>query len=321
MTSYIGIDIGGTKIAGAIVSDSAGVSMRQSLPTPAKEGGKAILAEAVSLAGKLLQDADLAGVQISGIGVGAGGQIDANLGLVYSATEVLPGWKGTRLTEAFERSCKLPCRADNDVNVLALGECRFGAARHLATTGRGATVVFLALGTGVGGALIQSGRVHHGAHWSGGEFGHILLSVADGTAQMRYRLAPAHTGSMRRTRPVATYRELAGDARAECAGEDVVAAAEKEKDVGPAGWAGTESYYPDRALSGFWPDPGQRTDPDLIIIGGGLSALGEALLEPARAVLHERALPGPSTCPVVVAQLHSDAAIEGAGCLMIKSGD
>jgi glucokinase len=320
MASYIGIDIGGTKIAGAVVTDSASVSMKQSLSTPVKEGGKAILAAAVGLAGQLLKAAAQSGVTINGIGIGAGGQIDAEQGYVYSATEVLPGWKGTRLTEAFQTAYNLPCRADNDVNVLALGESRFGAARHLATVGRETTVVFLALGTGVGGALVKGGRVHHGAHWSGGEFGHILLSMADD--------ARCDTGGARGTLEaycsgpglVATYRELAADTPQAFSGEDVVAAAAAEKGGPENNGPASEAI----ALTGRYLGFGLTTlanalDPDLIIIGGGLSSLGEALLVPAREVLRERAMPGPSTCPVVIAGLEGEAAIVGAACLVMPS--
>jgi glucokinase len=111
---------------------------------------------------------------IQGVGIGAGGQIDTEQGIVYSATDVIPGWKGIRITEAFGKALGLISAVENDVNVLGLAETRFGAARQFSTKG---TVVFLALGTGVGGALLTNGTVHHGAHWTGGEFGHILLSM------------------------------------------------------------------------------------------------------------------------------------------------
>ncbi len=350
---YIGVDIGGTKIAAAVVTTGGAVSNRHTRPTPVKDGGPAILAEAVDLVGELIKEARSEGKIIGGIGIGAGGQIDAAQGLVFSATEVLPGWKGLKLTEAFESAFKLPCKADNDVNVLALGEWRFGAAKHLASGEKAATIVFLALGTGVGGALIKAGAVHHGAHWSGGEFGHILLSMDD--------QARCDTGGARGTLEaycsgpglVATYMELmsgtapgitpaaAVDFETTHAavsqsgvsqvavtqvavtapgitGEDVVAAARHEKAQAISDGPGTRAI----TLTGRYLGFGLTTlanalDPDLIIIGGGLASLGEDLFGPAREVLRTRALPGPSTCPVVVAGLASDAAVVGAASLLL----
>jgi glucokinase len=318
MTNFIGIDIGGTKIAGGVVTADGKVVKRLERPSPVKEGGKRILDEAIELAARLIQASVQAGEKIAAIGIGAGGQIDAEQGLVFSATEVLPGWKGLKLVEAFEAACHVPSKADNDVNVLALGESRFGAARHLTNATRPCTVVFLALGTGVGGALITRGQVHHGAHWSGGEFGHILLSMAED--------APYDTGGAQGTLEAycsgpglaETYKKLSGISDPGITGHDVVAAANQEKSQAVSGGPGQRAI----ALTGRYLGFGLTTlanalDPDLIIIGGGVSELGEALLAPAREILKTRALPGPSTCPVVVAALGSDAAVIGAASLVI----
>ena len=170
MSYYIGIDIGGTKIAGGIVADQGEVLLTKSCPTPVKLGGPKILEDSIALAAQLIKDSDK---KIAGIGIGAGGQIDTERGLVYSATDVLPGWRGLHITEPFIKEFGIKAAVDNDVNVLALGEARFGAAASL----KNSTVVFLALGTGVGGGLLCSGSLHHGANWSGGEFGHILITM------------------------------------------------------------------------------------------------------------------------------------------------
>jgi glucokinase len=327
MANFIGIDIGGTKIAGAVVSHDGQVFNRQERPTPVREGGNAILAEAIDLAGRLIQEAQPGDEQIIAIGIGAGGQIDAEQGLVFSATEVLPGWKGTKITEAFEAAWHLPCKVDNDVNVLALGECRFGAARHLSNSATNSgTIVFLALGTGVGGALINRGLVHHGAHWSGGEFGHILLSMAPdarldtGGAQGTLEAYCSGPGMVETYKELIRLSDLSDLSDDNIDGHDVVAAANLEKAQGLIAGPGQRAV----ALTGQYLGFGLTTlanalDPDLIIIGGGVAALGEDLLGPARSVLRARALPGPSACPVVVAELGVDAAVVGAACLVIPA--
>src|ERR1700733_454920 len=309
MAYYIGIDIGGTKIAGAVVNDAGQISNREEVPTPVKEGGPRILQDAIGLAQSI---ASASGKEIQAIGIGGGGQIDTIQGLIYSATDVLPGWKGLRITEAFTKALQLPAKVDNDVNVLALGESRFGAARAFAT----GTVVFLALGTGVGGALLCKGEVHHGAHWSGGEFGHILLTMEPD--------ARCDTGGARGTLEaycsgpglVQTWRELNGNSDAEMTGFDVVNDAKsKPGGAGHAAIVRTGEYLGYGLVS-----LANALDPDLIVIGGGLAQLGDSLLDPARRILKEHGLPGPSTTLVVTADLGADAAIIGAASLVIPVG-
>ena len=157
VNNFLGIDIGGTKIAGAVVTAEGRVLRRLDVPTPALEGGPRVLEAALTLARTLRT-----GETLAAVGIGAGGQIDAARGVVLSATGLLPGWAGTDIKRAFENGLRLPALVDNDVNALAVGEWRFGAARGLST------VVFLAIGTGLGGALLWNGQVHHGAHGSGG---------------------------------------------------------------------------------------------------------------------------------------------------------
>ncbi len=309
MLHYIGIDIGGTKIAGGVVTSDGDVVSREERPTPIAEGGQRILAESIAVAKRLLEQFK---GKVHGIGVGAGGQIDTSKGLVFSATDVIPEWKGIRIVEAFSDVLGLTCAVDNDVNVLALAEGRFGAARSVGNDG---SVVFLALGTGVGGAFLCRGLVHHGAHWSGGEFGHILLTMDPN--------ARRDTGGAKGTLEaycsgpglVETWRELTGNRDSNVTGYDVVSDAERDpSSPGSQAIAKTGEYLGFGLVT-----LANALDPDLIIIGGGLSELGDQLLEPARRVLKEHALPGPSTCPVVVAKLGVDAAIVGAASLVMPT--
>jgi glucokinase len=301
---FIGIDIGGTKIAGGIVTNLGSIAHREECPTPIKAGGKQILADAIELARSI---AAKSSDKISAIGIGAGGQIDPKEGLVFSATDVIPGWKGIRISEAFSAALGLPSWVDNDVNVLALAESKFGGAKSLPD----GTVIFLALGTGVGGALLTGGKLHHGAHFSGGEFGHILLTMDQNA---RKDLGGA-TGTLEAycSGPglVETWKELAGDSSASMTGYDIERAALADPQS-PAGLAVTQTgEYLGFGLVSL----ANALDPDLIIIGGGLARLGDALLEPARKILKQHALPGPATAKVITAQLGVDAPIIGAASL------
>jgi glucokinase len=294
MTLYLGIDIGGTKISGGLVTGEGRVTLSERCPTPLT-GGAAILETALGLARALRAAAP---EPLLGIGIGTGGQVDTERGVIASATDILPGWAGTEVKAAFERAFGLPCSVDNDVNALAVGETRFGAGRGLGT------VLYLALGTGVGGALLLGGRVHHGATWTGGEFGHLLLTTDEAAPRKTLEEWAGGPGLAQ------TYREMSG-AGPEVTGEAVGEEAVRDPD-GPAARAVTRTG---QCLGFGLASLANALDPDLIVIGGGLAALGDALLDPARRVLRQYALPGPARCPVVPAALGADAAVIGAAAL------
>src|SRR5262249_48687956 len=153
----------------------------------------------------------------------------------------------------------------------------------------------------------------HGANWSGGEFGHILLTMdpnarrdlggAVGTLEA-YCSGPGL---------VQTWQELTGNKDQSITGEDVVADAQGNPGgPGRIGITKTGEYLGYGLVT-----LANALDPNLIIIGGGLASLGDALLDPAREVLKKRALPGPSKCPVVPAKLGANAAIVGAASLVM----
>ncbi len=301
MTFYIGIDIGGTKIAGGLVTHEGHVVHRTERPTPPM-GGQAILDTAIAVAREVMT-----GETIEGVGIGTGGQIDADRGIVISATEVLPKWAGMNVKAGFEKALGVPSAVENDVNALAVGEARFGAACRLAT------VVFLALGTGVGGALLLNGHLHHGAHWVGGEFGHILLNIEPDAR----RDASGHIGCLEAycSGPglAQTWREMAGSADETVTGHMVGDWARQD----PNGIAAQAVRKTGEYLGCGLTSLANALDPDRFVIGGGLASLGDTLLNPARQILVSRAITGLATGPVVTATLGADASIIGAASLIM----
>ncbi len=292
MSVYLGIDIGGTKIAAGLVSAEGKVQRQSRCPTPLS-GGTAILDAALGLAQGYQNES------IAGVGIGTGGQVNADRGVIASATNLLPGWAGTNVKAAFEAALGVPCFVDNDVNALAVGESRFGAGQNLAT------VVYLALGTGVGGALLLNGLLHHGAHWAGAEFGHLLLTMDGGPRRTLEDFASGPGLAQ-------TYREISGF-EGEVTGEAIAAEARRDRESQAVRAIIRTGEYLGCGLVSL----ANILDPDLIVIGGGLSVLGGLLLEPARRVLAQNALPGPAQCPVVPAALGFDASLVGAAALAI----
>ncbi len=310
MSQYVGIDIGGTKIAGGIVNDTGKVLTRLDRSTPVKLGGPQILQDSIALAAELIKSTDQ---RIKGIGIGAGGQIDSEKGIVYSATDVLPGWRGTHITDAFAKELGVQTFVENDVNALAIGEVRFGAAAALSLS----TIVFLLLDAGVGGALISNGAVHHGANWSGGEFGQILLTM-DPNAR---RGAGGSVGTLEAycsaTGLVQTWQEISGKADAKITVKDIFKDSKLNPNgAGAAAIAKTGEYLGYGLLSLI-----NTLNPHLIIVGGVVSALGDALLDPAREIVKKRAISSSASCPIVAAKLGADAAIVGAASLVMLRND
>ncbi|MCM3749970.1 ROK family protein [Paenibacillus pasadenensis] len=161
----IGIDIGGTGIKGIALDTDGVIYAKLSVPTEASRGREAVLLSVEELVGELLERCPTA----CALGIASAGRINALSGEVVYATDNLPGWTGLRLAEWAGLRFGLPVAVDNDANAALFGEWRLGAAQGLSSA------VMLTLGTGVGGANMESGRLLHGAGWSGGEWGHAVL--------------------------------------------------------------------------------------------------------------------------------------------------
>jgi len=170
------VDIGATKIAAGLVYPDGSVDYLKEIPTEAQKGGESLMVKVIELCraflGELRQEkkgASSAGITPIYIGVSTAGQIDDSTGKVIFATENLPGWTGIDIKGRVESALGIQTYVENDVNCLALGEANFGAgkgSRH---------ILFLAVGTGIGGAIIIDGKLYRGWKGSAGELGHITI--------------------------------------------------------------------------------------------------------------------------------------------------
>ena len=161
----IGLDLGGTKIAAALVASDGTVLARHTRPTPATDGPEAVL-DALAAAARSV------GGGAGALGVAAAGVIDPATGTVTSATDSIRGWAGTALAAGLAARTGLPVACDNDV--------RATAAPELAAAGAGASLVYVAIGTGVGGAVAVNGHMVHGSRGIAGHLGHVPSPEAAG---------------------------------------------------------------------------------------------------------------------------------------------
>lgn len=171
MSDYgIGIDIGGTKIAGAVVDAFGVIQHRLTVVTPSA-GGEHVVEAAAEVVERLRQQTlGDASATLRGIGIGTAGQVDFHAGTVLSGTTNIRDWNRVPIRETLTQRFGLPVFVDNDVNVMALTEAHLGAARGHRH------VVCLTLGTGVGGGVLVDGQLLHGAFGAAAELGHVSVN-------------------------------------------------------------------------------------------------------------------------------------------------
>lgn len=166
---YIGIDLGGSQIKYGIVSSSGKVLIRGGRLTPQKSGRRGVINSLIEIADNLLNFARKNKIRIKAIGVGSPGCVDINTGKVLGSCPNLPFWVGTNLKQIF-RKFYLPITTDNDANLMALAEAKFGAARNCHN------VVCLTIGSGIGGGIILNGEIYRGSNFAAGEIGHTSVN-------------------------------------------------------------------------------------------------------------------------------------------------
>jgi glucokinase len=169
----LGLDVGGTKLS-AVVADAEGrILATERRPTRSERGVRPIVDDAVAMLRGVAARAGVRWEDARGLGVSFGGPLDATRGIVYSPAN-LPGWDAVPLLDLLEEAFPgVRIVMDNDANAAAAAEWRFGAARGFAN------VLYVTMGTGIGGGVIADGRLVRGANGAAGEIGHICL-VPDG---------------------------------------------------------------------------------------------------------------------------------------------
>jgi glucokinase len=290
----VGVDIGGTKIGAAVVDAAGRVVAREDRLTPDRTTRPAVVEDTIIDAiGPLLESHDVAAV-----GIGAAGFVDAAGRRVMFAPHL--SWREEPVADRLAARLDVPVLLDNDANAALWAEHRFGAARDAAD------VVLIALGTGIGGALLIGGRLHRGHGGMAGEFGHMQV-VPDGRP-----CECGRTGCWEQYCSGKALARFAADAGRHLAGADLTAAAAGGDIVARGAYAEV----------GRWLGVGVANvvaglDPELVIVGGGVSAAGDLLLAPARVALRSalvaaehRAVPA-----LVPAALGPDAGMIGAADL------
>ena len=303
----VGIDIGGTKVLAGVVDPSGRVLSRERRVTPGRDP-EAVEDTIVDLVSLFATEHSVAAV-----GIGAAGFVDASRARVMFAPHL--NWRDEPLRDKVARRVRLPVVVDNDANAAAHAESRFGAG-----TGH-RLVLCVTLGTGIGGALVIDQRVFRGSNGMAGEFGHMQV-VPDG-----HRCPCGNRGCWEQ---YASGDALVRDARELVEAESPLAhrlrqivQGDATKLTGPqvtrAAMDGDPLAIQLLGEIGTWLGVGlagmaAAIDPDCIVVGGGVSAAGDLLLEPTRLAF-SRCLVGRGyrqEPPILEAALGRDASFIGA---------
>lgn len=303
----VGIDIGGTKIAGGVVDDAGTIVEQRRVETPADVA--ALEDAVVDMVRQFHDDYD-----VTAVGVAAAGFVDRDRAVLIHAPNI--AWRNEPIKANLEARLEMPVTVENDANAAGWAEYRFGGGAHVED------MVMLTLGTGVGGAVILGGELYRGGHGFGAELGHLRFA-RDGR--------PCGCGQNGCLEQYASGRALQREAEDVAdqggIGEGLAAArAHKGKLTGPAISRLVLAGDPGAlealrrvatALGEACGDIQAVLDPSLYVIGGGVAELGDVLLEPVR-LAYERSLPGHGEHPVAdfaIARLGNSAGIIGAADL------
>lgn len=303
-TYVLGIDIGGTKTAAALVDPHGNVTNYQQTTTPALDGPDAVLTTAIGL-GERVFTTTSPPKQLVAVGVGTAGQVDCHRGIITYATDALPDWQGTDVRQAAQNTFDLPVAVDNDVNAMAFGEMHHGAGRTFND------VLYISVGTGVGGALVYNKQVQRGATWTAGELGNLVIryDVARQANNARAGCLEAYTSGPAITQQYAqlTQTDDTQDLRA-----IVAQASTGDQQAQQAIMDGGHTLG--MVIGGLL----CVLNPEAVIVGGGVSEIGDLWWHPFEQALRTNPLPGPARVAVQPAQLGRHAVIVGAGCLAFQ---
>ena len=311
MSQYVfGVDIGGTTVKLGLFNKAAELLDKWEIPTVKENGGEQILPDVAKSILKKMEEKGIAKSDIIGIGVGAPGAVDEEGTMVGGAVNL--GWGVLNIPQILKEYLDVPVKAANDANVAALGEMWQGG-------GKGhRNMVAVTLGTGVGGGIIVEGKILTGATGAGGEIGHIHME--DNETELcgckkkgcleQYASA---TGIVRLAK-----RRLVEDDKPSCLREGEISA----KTVFDGVKAGDEVAIEIAERFGNYLGKGLAmvactVNPEVFVIGGGVSKAGEILLSFIKPSFEKYVFSPCKKVEFALAKLGNDAGIYGAAALVI----
>jgi glucokinase len=316
----IGIDVGGTKVAGGLVTFKGRLVESQVVPTYADKGFTRSYTQITHLIGRLVHAAG-GKENVGGIGICAPGPLNPKTGVVLNPPN-LPGWRNIELAKLLEKKFGLPAKVENDANAAGLAEVLFGAAVGYKD------VFYVTVSTGVGTGIIVDRKIYHGKNGIAGEGGHVSIDFHSpyrcgcGTYGCIEALA-AGPGMARRARVMleqehslpSVLRDLTHGHAEEITPMVIQEAARKGDRVAKAIIEET-GFYLGVWLAGMI----SLLDPEAIVIGGGVTRIGKPLFDKIRATIPNYTINGfAAQTPVLPAKLRTNVGVYGAASVFLPT--
>ena len=317
MKKVLAFDLGGTKFAFGVVAENGEVIGSDKIETLAKQGPEQAIQRVNLAAQSLLKKLNIKPEELIGIGIASPGPLDISKGCVDGSPN-LPGWTGYSIEAGLSTFFNLPARIDNDANAAALGEYKFGAGKNKKN------MVYITVSTGIGGGVIVDGRLMRGANGNAAELGHLTLNINGPAcpcgANGCFEMYASGTAIARRTREAiqagtqSQILNLAGSIE-DITTHHILGALQKNDALAQKIWNETTEYL-GRGLAVVI----NTFNPELIVVGGGVTAAGDLLFKPVREKALRYAFPRlAAVCSIVPAGLGSNVGVVGAAACAFEA--
>jgi len=289
-TAVIGIDIGGSKTLAGLVTAAGEILRTQQVATPSTP--PAILEAVQRLCRALL---DKSGNQVIGIGIGTAGMVNTELGQVIHANDNLPAWTAPRLA-AIPIGQNLPIIVENDARAMAYGEAVLGAGADYSS------LLCVTVGTGIGGGVVVDGKLWHGATYSAGEIGYLVVDWEGGGPVLldEFASGPAIERAYRRASQSDEWLPLTAISQRAQAGDKTAVAVIKQK----AGQLGC-------ILGGYV----TSLNPEAVVVGGGVPQIGALWWDALETAFRDCLPPPVKSTHLLPSSLGIEAVLLGAAML------
>ena len=314
---FIGVDLGGTNIKFGIVSEKGEILHKGMLSAQANLGRNAILGNINKAIEQSLAFAKEKKVRIKGIGVGSPGTVNLESGKIEGSCPNLPQMVNVNLKKWLSSYFKFPIYVDNDANLMALAESTFGAAKGYKDA------LCLTLGTGIGGGIILDGKLFHGSSFAGAEFGHMTICYNGlkcrcggiGCLEM-YASAPGMVKDaikfLRRDRKSIIHKLIERDL--DRLTTELIFEAERKGDALASDIINQSCAYLGAGIASAV----NLLNPQVVVIGGGVSEGGNNFIKRIEEEVKRRAFPtATKNLKIVKAKLGNDAGFIGAAMLCL----
>lgn len=312
---YIGLDLGGTNIAGGLVDRNGLLTTQYSIPTEAALGYDKVVANMAQVCRKLMESLP-SGVALEGIGIGVPGLADDHSGIVYECVNLL--WKEPHcLRDDLQQYIQVPVHISNDASVAAVAEFRVGSLKNVLNG------VLFTLGTGVGGGFIVDGKPFNGSHGVGSEIGHMVVGEGDyrcncgrmgcletfssATAIIKYTQAQLAKGR------VSEFLDSQNITAEQIEAKHVIDGAKHNDPLCKEAFDRLVHYLAVGIINAV-----VFIDPDVITIGGGVAKAGDFLMDALKLEIEkEKIFKAAPSFRLEFAQMGNDAGIVGAAMLCL----